>query len=446
MLKCHGDREVLSKILEAPRYACSLGGALQTVLAIDRAIPIVHSCPGCGYNLYLGYFVMGGHQGTGYAGGTNLPCSRLGREEVILGGEEKLRKLIRSSVDIMDADLFVVLAGCAADLIGDDIGSIVGEFSELEVPIFYVETGGFKGNTYRGYELVLEALTDQMMEKSPKIEKGLVNIFGMIPNQDVFWRGNLAEIQRLLGRLGLKANMLLGYRESGLDAWRKIPSSELNIILSPWVGISPAEKLEEKFRVPYLVFPGLPVGPSETARLLRQVAEKLDIHQSVVDEVITDEDREVYYYLENVADTYQDYGMQFDFVIIGDSNYVIGFTKFLTNDMGFIPFTAVITDDPPDKYRTKIISELTNLDYGLKPEVIFESNSGKIWEGLKGSESNLVLGSSIDSHLARLLNAAHLSVAFPIGDRMVINKPYIGYRGCLELIGDIYTAVMQTKY
>ncbi len=441
------DRQVLSKILEAPRYACSLGGALETVMAIHRAIPFVHSAPGCDYNLDLGYHCLAGYQGTRYVGGSMIPCSRLIQKDVIFGAEEKLESLIRSGLDIMDGDLFVVLTGCAADLIGDDIGRVVKRFSNAAVPIFYTETGGYKGNAYRGHELVLKALIDQMAEQtSATVQKGLVNVFGVMPTQDVFWRGDLREIHRLLEKLGLKANMLFDHPRFGLDAWKTIPSAELNVVLSPWVGVAVVEELQQRFNTPYLVFPQLPVGPSETGSMLRQIAERTNIPKHRVDKVIAEEEWEFYRDLDNVADLYVDYGMQFDFVIIGDSNYVTGITRFLTNDAGCVPFTAVVTDDPPDQYRARITSELTGLDYRLKPEVIFESNSGQIWEKLEKSEANLLLGSSLDKPLARLLAAAHLSVSYPMSDRVVINNPYCGYRGALELLRDIYTAVLQTAY
>lgn len=416
-------------------------------MAIHHAIPLVHSAPGCAYNLDLGYHTLAGYLGTRYIGGAAIPCSRLGQQEVIFSGEGKLTRLIEAGLEILDGDLFMILTGCAADLIGDDVGSVVKRLRrQSKVPILFAETGGFRGNTYRGYELVIESIVEQLLEQPLEITKGLVNVFGIVPAQDVFWRGNLREVERILATLGLRANMLFAHRKFGLDAWRKIPSAELNIVLSPWVGLAPVEKLESKFKTPYLVFPGLPIGAKETGNLVRQIAERVDISKNRVNAVMAEEEREFYDDLEGIADVYTDYGMQFDLLIIGDSNYVIGVTKFLTNTMGCVPFAAVVTDDPPDKYRAGICAELTNLDYRLKPEVIFESNSGKIWEILKNSEANLVLGSSLDKPFARSLAAAHLSIGYPISDRVIINKPYCGYRGALELVSDIYTAVMQTSY
>ena len=51
-------------IIEQERYTCAIG-ALQTVVAIPKAVPILHSGPGCG-EMIAGCF----ERSTGYAGGS----------------------------------------------------------------------------------------------------------------------------------------------------------------------------------------------------------------------------------------------------------------------------------------------------------------------------------------------------------------------------------------
>ncbi len=45
----------------------------------------------------------------------------------------------------------------------------------------------------------------------------------------------------------------------------------------------------------------------------RGAAERTGIREDVVDKVIAYEEREVYYYLEDLADSYIDFGFRFDF-------------------------------------------------------------------------------------------------------------------------------------
>ncbi|MEI6207699.1 MAG: hypothetical protein WCP20_13030 [Desulfuromonadales bacterium] len=62
--------------------------------AIERAIPIIHAGPGCGQKLWSALSSGNGFQGYGYAGGHSVPCSNSAENEIVFGGEEKLRETI----------------------------------------------------------------------------------------------------------------------------------------------------------------------------------------------------------------------------------------------------------------------------------------------------------------------------------------------------------------
>ncbi len=115
----------MPRILDQARYKCGLGG-MQTVHAITKALPILHSGPGCADKL----------EGAGSAGTSGhfapriFPCTNISESEVVFGGERKLRETIENALRVIDADLYVVLSGCSAEIIGDDIEAVVREFRE----------------------------------------------------------------------------------------------------------------------------------------------------------------------------------------------------------------------------------------------------------------------------------------------------------------------------
>lgn len=119
------DGPIYPEVMEAPRYSCALGGAYSTAIGVYGVVPILHSGLGCGIGQLFGQFYAGGQNAGGPQGGTSTPCSGLVEEHVIFGGEKKLRHLVRSSIDLMEGDLYAVLAGCVPSLIGDDIDSVV---------------------------------------------------------------------------------------------------------------------------------------------------------------------------------------------------------------------------------------------------------------------------------------------------------------------------------
>ncbi|MDR1987038.1 MAG: hypothetical protein LBP88_08730 [Treponema sp.] len=156
----------MSKFVDRPRYTCALGGAVGTLRAIPRAIPIVHASAGCGGNISAAINAGAAYLGGGYCGGLALPSSNVVERDVVFGGEDRLREQIKASLEILEGDLFVVLTGCMVDMIGDDIVSVVGEFKNAEKPVIPVPTPSFKGNAFTGYELLLKALITSYIPQS----------------------------------------------------------------------------------------------------------------------------------------------------------------------------------------------------------------------------------------------------------------------------------------
>ena len=125
----------MTVIAENPRYACALGGALMTVSSFYRVIPVIHGGPGCGMMLYNGQNYIGGYSGHGYVSGAAVPSSNTYEREIVFGAEDRLRQELTTTHEVMDADLYFVITGCTADIIGDDVAAIVSEFREKGIPV-----------------------------------------------------------------------------------------------------------------------------------------------------------------------------------------------------------------------------------------------------------------------------------------------------------------------
>ena len=404
--------------IEAPRYSCALGGAYSAALALFGAVPILHSGAGCGIGQLFGQHYAGGQNGGGPQGTTSTPCSSLAEEHVVFGGEEKLRQLIQSTLELMQGEIFPVITGCVPSLIGDDTEAVVKEFRD-KAPVIHVKTAGFSGNSYLGYELFFDAIIEQLLTEVP-VQKGLINI------------------KQILEKLGLQVNIIFTEFQ-GLEKLKKIPAAELNVVLSPWNGHVIANKLREKFHTPYLTFPSVPVGPKATTQLIRAVGDALRLDSGQVESLIQNEERLAYRFTEYLGDVLI-LALPHPFIaVVADSANAIGITRYLTNEISYIPEVVIITDDPPAEYRATIINELSQqLDCAIKPDVIFEVDSHLIREKLQNRNFMILLASSLEKHIAgEELNALHISVAFPTFDRLIVERTYAGYRGGLSLMEDI---------
>lgn len=440
-----------SNSINQVRYVCSLG-AMYSASAIPRVIPITHCGPGCADKQYTNLAFYNGFQGGGYGGGAVPPSVNASEQEVVFGGTDRLKELIEATLKIMEADLFVVLTGCIADLVGDDVASVVGEFQDQGVPIVFAETGGFKGNNFTGHELVTRAIIDQYVgEYEGEKEGKTVNVWSLLPYQNTFWRGDLTEIKRILEGIGLKVNILFGNSSKGVSEWKEIPKAAFNLVLSPWLGLQTAQHLESKYGQPYLHVPIIPIGAKETGAFLRNVAAFAKLDPERVEAFIKEEEETYYHYLEDFSDFYAEYwwGLPAKFAVVGDSAYNLALTKFLVNQLGLIPGKQIITDNPPEEYKEAIREHYQNIAEDVETDVEFEEDGYIIGQKLRGTDFGhkppIIFGTTWERDTAKELKGAIVEVGFPASYEVVISRAYVGYRGALTLLEKIYTTTISAS-
>ncbi|MDR1036797.1 MAG: nitrogenase [Deltaproteobacteria bacterium] len=424
------------EVAESPRFTCALGGAYGATLAVFGAVPILHSGAGCGMANAHGMTYASGLNSGGAAGTTTTPCSGLIEEHVVFGGEDKLRRLIDTTIQVMKGELYVVISGCVPALIGDDVDSVVAEFRD-RAPVIHVKTSGFVGNAFLGYNLFLDAVIDGLLKPLP-VEKRLVNLFGMVPNQNIFWKGELRTLKALLEGIGAKVNTVFSDFGS-LGTLERIPAAQLNLVLNPWCGVEAARKLEDKFGTPFEALDFVPVGPKDTSELLRRVGRRLRIPSRKTEAFISAEERNVYRYMEYVAEMFM-IAMPHAFnATIADSRTAIALVRYGSNELGWNPELAIVTDDPPEWAREGIVKRLTEgLEGPGVPRVLFEYDSHTIRQELKKQPLQVILGSSLEKYIAKTENEAHhLSVSYPTYDRLIVDRCYAGFRGGIAMLEDM---------
>ena len=430
----------MAKILDQARYKCALA-AMQTVQSIPGAIPILHSGPGCASKL-------NDNNGTSGKFSANIfPCTSISEKEVVFGGAEKLRTTIQNALRVIDADLFVVLSGCTGEIIGDDIQSVAEDFQDEVKPVVWTKTPGFKGNNYIGHDWILHGIFEQYVSKFADVpkEKGLVNLFAGVPQQDPYWLGNLRELETLLQSIGLKTNTVFGFGR-GVENLQKIPAAEYTILVSPWAGIESAKYLEKAYGTKLLHYPTLPIGATETSKFLRTVGEFTGADKELVESVIRENEAHFFYYLERYADTILESRIVSKrFTVVSEAQYVISVAKFLVNDMGFFPEKLFVVDDTPENFRGEVEKELKSLNYGIQADVEFSTDGHAIHDQIRQMDfagTPLIIGSNWEKVLARDVKGHFVNISYPMIEKIVINSHVAGYSGALYLLEEIYTAAL----
>ncbi|HEX7510082.1 MAG TPA: nitrogenase component 1 [Chitinivibrionales bacterium] len=449
----------MSNFIEKPRYACALGGALATVNALPRSVAILHASLGCGGMTSAALNGASGYLGSGYCGGNSIPVSGITEKEVVFGGAERLEEQIKNTVSIIDADLFVVITGCTAEIIGDDVASIVRTYNENRVdtpPILFASGAGFKGDSLYGYDSVLQSLFRDFLEPAKTRKKGVVNIWGIPPGQDVFWEGNLLEIRRILEALGLSVNTFFTSSDD-LDDIKAAAQAQLNIVLSPVYGINAAETFKEVHGTPYISL-DLPIGAKAAEEFIVAVVNELGLDVKKSAAVASKESTEYYRFFNRIIDAYSDIDLQRYTVIVGDANYAVNLTKFVKNELGWIPTLVAVTDQVSEEQNLDVFNRFGDVLDNPEQTVVFETDTSLIsdllyqrWPRPDGSRfyrafsPAFVIGSRLDKDFADSIGAGHLAVSYPVSNRVVLNRGYAGYHGGLHLVEDIYTSILSGR-
>lgn len=426
--------------IERSRYGCNLQGALQTLSAIKDIVPIVHSTPGCGIQNYIAN--RAGGNSAGFLTGYSLPNSNVYEKQVIFGGTSRLREQIKNTVKVLKGELYVTLSGCEAEMVGDDIISMTQEIVEQGENAIYYKAPGFKGNQHIGFEGVIDAILTQLPEVTDVAtdrEEGLVNIFGIVPKQDIYWQGNLDEIERIFKNLGVKINKLFGYKQD-LNSWKKVPSAQLNIVVSKW-GQKAAEKLEVKYGTPYLFVEDLGLGVEYIEDFVKKVADKLELDKQKTKDYLEEEKGRVINALTQITEYYYDYDFQRQAVIVGDESTVLRYVRFLTNYFGMEIQAAIITDFTGEEGKqipSPAIKEFVS-------DIYFEKDGREIDKIIANADTEIIFGSGLENQVAKQQNIPNYIISYPAFGKVIIAKSDIGYQGAVNVIEDVSSFLLKHK-
>lgn len=448
----------MSSIIDRPRFSCTLGGALGTLKALPgKVVPIIHAAPGCGGNLGYTISLSAAYAGSGYASNQAVSSTCVTEKDLIFGAEDRLKEQIGSTLEIMDGDLFVVMTACMVEVVGEDVRSAVSAFADYGKPVLAIETGGFRGDSYDGYDLLMETLVREYVEPIQEKNDKVVNLFGVVPIMDIFWKKDLTILKNLLQEMGIEVNTFFGEYET-LDNLKYSARAGMNIVVSDVYGIRVAECYKELHNIPYITT-AFPIGDAATTDFLYEVGTALGIEESIIQGVVSRHRGEYYRYVEKVVDLYTDSDFQRYAAVISDVNYAQAISRYLADDIGWLPDLVVITDQLSEEEKERVRKRFDNYKSGVVPNVFFDTNTcnvemhlRELWpiEGDNGEyhdsfDPAFVIGSSLDREFAERIGALHLSVSYPISNRVIVNKGYAGYEGGLNMLEDIFTQLVASR-
>lgn len=189
-------------------------------------------------------------------------------EDVIFGGEKKLKQAIREAHEIFKPNAISVHATCPVGLIGDDIQSVARQMKEeLGVEILAFNCEGYKGVSQSGgHHIANNKLFDQVVGTDDAEPQGKFNI-NILGEYNI--GGDAWEIERVLHKCGINVISTFSGNAS-YDEMRRSHTADLNLVMCHRSINYMAEMMETGFGIPWSKVNF--IGIQGMAKSLRKIA------------------------------------------------------------------------------------------------------------------------------------------------------------------------------
>ena len=194
-------------------------------------------------------------------------------EDIIFGGEKKLKKAIQEAYDLFHPKAIAVFATCPVGLIGDDIHAVAREMKAKlgDCNVFAFSCEGYKGvSQSAGHHIANNQVFTHVVGENDEPVKGefKINLLG-----EYNIGGDGFEIDRILSKCGI-TNLATFSGNSTYDQFASSHKSDLNCVMCHRSINYVADMLETKFGVPWIKVNF--IGAEATAKSLRKIAQYFD--------------------------------------------------------------------------------------------------------------------------------------------------------------------------
>ncbi len=208
-------------------------------------------------------------------------------EQIIFGGEKKLRAAIQEAYDIFKPKAIGIFATCPVGLIGDDVHSVAREMKEkLGINIFGFSCEGYKGvSQSAGHHIANNGIFTHVIGQDDTVREGeyKINLLG-----EYNIGGDAFEIERIFEKCGLTLISTFS-GNSSIDQFANAHTADLNLIMCHRSINYVADMMEKKYGIPWIKVNF--IGADATAKSLRKIAKYYGEKKLIdkVEEVIAEE-------------------------------------------------------------------------------------------------------------------------------------------------------------
>lgn len=425
-----------------PSKMCQPMGAVQALLGVRGAMPLIHGSQGC--STYMRF-----HLCRHFREPVNVSSTSMSEGTVVYGGEANLLKALKTIWNQYEPEVIGVTSSCLTETIGDDMGLIIRKFIEKhrdkELPqIIPVSTPSYTGSHVDGYDKTIKSLIEKLAYSTRP--NGKFNIItGNISPADV------REVKEILDIMHCESIILTDISESldapHTDSVSFIPSegttvdelmdtanSEATISLCKHAD-SGAKYLEKKFGVKsFSDF--LPLGLQSTDWFISLICElkQCDIPVKL--------EKERGRLVDSMIDAHS-YNNGRKVAIYGDPDVVVALSRF-TAELGMIP--AIICTGTES---IRFLDDMKRVakESSSSPLVLAGGDLYDLHQQIKENPVDLLIGNSYGARIAKEENIPLLRIGFPIYDRLGAQRmPVIGYKAGTNLVDTLTNLILENYY
>ena len=423
-----------------PAKACQPLGAVFVAAGFYKTLSFVHGSQGC-----VAYYRS--HFSRHFKEPTSCVSSSMTEDGAVFGGLNNMIDGLANAYATYKPEMIAVSTTCMAEVIGDDLGSFIrtskqkGSVPEdFDVP--YAHTPAFVGSHITGYDNALKGIVEHFWEMEAKEgpRKVVANRINFIGGFDGFTTGNLREIKRIFGIMGVDY-IILGDTS---DIWDTptdgeyrmydggTTKEEVRAAYHSAATISFQEYCSEKTLKSIaatgqeVVALNHPVGVAGTDKFLMEVSRLTG--KPIPASLLLERGRLV----DAMADS-QALLHGKKFALYGDPDPMLGYTQFLL-ELGAEP-TTVLSTNGEKAWAAKVQAVFDSSPFGVPCKVYPKKDMWHLRSLLFTEPVDFLIGNTHGKYLERDCAVPLIRLGFPIFDRHHYHRfPVWGYEGAMRVL------------
>ena len=385
-----------------PFQGCYYLGAYRALSSVQDAFLLIHSVSGCSWG------ALALHQ-MGRADDVRQACTMMHENEIVFGGEDKLREALEILKAHAPGRVFV-LNGCPSDMIHDDIQGCI-DVADCPFPVRWMNTAGYCGSMRQGYIDAMRFLAGELPICAEKTPGPSVNLIG-IAEDDFRSEADAESIRRML-EPKVRLNAMLPVLTE--ETMRGFSGAWLNVVFRGFEAVG--EALKARLGMDYIA-----VDYTYGAEGSRSFLARIDTALG------TDHGPEIEAGLAHAAESAKKalhplrLIYQAEVAVAGDFMRAQAMSAFLRSELG-LRISAEMDDRDPS------------------------ADAGDWMEQVRRSGTVLAFGSSFQRQVEDEIPARLIRFSYPVMDAVALGyQPYAGFEGIDFLLSDIFNALLTLPY